>query len=293
MSWKVYQEFDNYGDNSLAHFANFRGTGEATPLHDKARRWVDGSNAANAKTSNGEHLAAAFRHDVETGRLPSVSWIVAAERLTEHPKGSPALGQNLVAQLLSALADNPQVFAKTVFILNYDENDGFFDHVPPPVPATDPAFGGSTVSTAAARTYGTEPVGLGPARADDRDLALDQEGGFVNSQLFDHTSVIRLLETRFGVMEPNISPWRRAVCGDMTSVFDFTGRDATIAALPAAAPWSAGPRPNIKLAGPVIDFNPGQLPRQEPSRRLTLSPAPMRCLRCTGRRQRATPWNWS
>ncbi|MHA5861008.1 phospholipase domain-containing protein, partial [Pseudomonas aeruginosa] len=35
------------------------------------------------------------------------------------------------------------------------------------------------------------------------------------------TSVIRFLEQRFGVMEPNISPWRRAVCGDLTSAFNF------------------------------------------------------------------------
>jgi phospholipase C len=46
-------------------------------------------------------------------------------------------------------------------------------------------------------------------------------GGWVNSQVFDHTSVIRFLEARFGVMEPQISPWRRAVCGDLTSAFDF------------------------------------------------------------------------
>ena len=47
------------------------------------------------------------------------------------------------------------------------------------------------------------------------------KGGWVNSQVFDHTSVIRFLEQRFGVMEPNISPWRRAVCGDLTSAFNF------------------------------------------------------------------------
>jgi phospholipase C len=46
-------------------------------------------------------------------------------------------------------------------------------------------------------------------------------GGWVNSQLFDHTSVLRFLEKRFGVAEPNISPWRRAICGDLTSIFDF------------------------------------------------------------------------
>jgi phospholipase C len=58
-------------------------------------------------------------------------------------------------------------------------------------------------------------------------------GGWVNSQVFDHTSVIRLLEQRFGVMEPNITPWRRTVCGDLTSAFDFkTPNHAVATGLP-------------------------------------------------------------
>ena len=48
-------------------------------------------------------------------------------------------------------------------------------------------------------------------------------GGWVNAQVFDHTSVIRFLEARHGVMEPNISAWRRAVAGDLTSALDFSG----------------------------------------------------------------------
>ena len=51
-------------------------------------------------------------------------------------------------------------------------------------------------------------------------------GGWVNSQLFDHTSLIRFLEARFArgnadLIEPSITPWRRAVVGDLTSAFDF------------------------------------------------------------------------
>jgi phospholipase C len=57
-------------------------------------------------------------------------------------------------------------------------------------------------------------------------------GGFVNSEVFDHTSVIRFCEKRFGVMEPNISAWRRAVCGDLTSCFDFAAPNAALAGLP-------------------------------------------------------------
>jgi phospholipase C len=51
------------------------------------------------------------------------------------------------------------------------------------------------------------------------------KGGYVNSQVFDHTSVIQFLEKLFGVPEPNISPWRRAVAGDLTSCFNFKNPD--------------------------------------------------------------------
>jgi phospholipase C len=278
VSWKVYQEHDNYGCNALAYFSNFRGYGPATPLHDKARSGVDGSDASNVATSTGQHLAAAFRKDIETGQLPAVSWLVAPERVCEHPKGSPALGQNLVAQLISALADNPQVFAKTVLILNYDENDGFFDHMPPPTPATSPAMGASTVTTVG-ETYSGEPVGLGP-RVPMIVVSPWTKGGFVNSQVFDHTSVLRFLETRFGVVEPNISTWRRTVCGDLTSIFDFTGRDAVVAVLPATQALVTRAAANNKLPATVI-ANDGSRTRQEPGRRLA-RPLPY-ALAVTGR----------
>jgi phospholipase C len=48
-------------------------------------------------------------------------------------------------------------------------------------------------------------------------------GGWVCSQVFDHTSVLQFLEARFEIPEPNISAWRRAVCGDLMSAFDFSG----------------------------------------------------------------------
>jgi len=69
--------------------------------------------------------------------------------------------------------------------------------------------------------YRGRPYGLGP-RVPMYVVSPWSRGGGVNSQVFDHTSVIRFLETRFGFHEPNISAWRRAVCGDLTSAFDFS-----------------------------------------------------------------------
>ena len=68
---------------------------------------------------------------------------------------------------------------------------------------------------------GMQPIGLGP-RVPMIIVSPWTQGGWVCSQVFDHTSVLRFLEVRFGVEEPNISAWRRAVCGDLTAAFDFS-----------------------------------------------------------------------
>jgi phospholipase C len=263
IDWRVYQEFDNYGDNALAYFANFRGPAAAPDLLARGRGCVAGSDAGNAKTSRGEHLVAAFADDVKHDRLPQVSWIVAPYILCEHPSATPGYGESLTSRLLEALASNPEVWAKTAFILNYDENDGFFDHVPPLVPAIHPSIGLSTADTMA-ENYLWEPVGFGP-RVPLIVASPWTRGGFVNSQLCDHTSVIRFLEKRFGVMEPNISPWRRAVSGDLTSMFDFAQNDGgmTVAggddAIARADAQAALPQPT-RPAG-------NALPRQETGQR--------------------------
>ncbi|MEJ0064655.1 MAG: phospholipase C, phosphocholine-specific [Caulobacteraceae bacterium] len=219
VSWKVYQEYDNYGDNALAFCSSFRNLDRASPLYGRGRDWVAGSTPKNAKLTRGEPLVSAFARDVAAGTLPQVSWIVAPYIMCEHPSASPGYGQALTAGLIEALADHPEVWSKTVFILNYDENDGFFDHMPPPLPAIDPAMGASNVDIAG-EIYDRQPVGLGP-RVPMMAISPWSRGGWVNSQVFDHTSVLRFLEARFGVEEPNIDPWRRAVCGDLSSVFDF------------------------------------------------------------------------
>ncbi|HMA50542.1 MAG TPA: phospholipase C, phosphocholine-specific, partial [Magnetospirillaceae bacterium] len=218
ISWKVYQERDNFGDNPLSCFESFRGD-QSTALCKKGRAFVDGP----AEQSFGMNLVDLFAEDVAKDSLPQVSWIVAPTAASEHPEAPPSVGEAFTAGILTALASNPAVWAKTVFILNYDENDGFFDHMPPPIPAIKPKFGASTVDTEG-EALGSEPFGLGP-RVPALIVSPWTKGGWVNSEVFDHTSVIRFLEARFGVKEPNITPWRRAVTGDLTSAFDFAKPD--------------------------------------------------------------------
>ncbi|MGH6908741.1 MAG: phosphocholine-specific phospholipase C [Phenylobacterium sp.] len=266
VSWRIYQEFDNYGDNGLAYFKSFRGIGPESVLYQRGRAWASGSNAANAKTANGDHVVAQFAADVAADRLPQVSWIVAPYKLCEHPDASPAAGEWFTARLIAALTANPKVWAKTVFILNYDENDGFFDHVPPPLPATGSAQGKSTVATTGEDYHG-EPVGLGP-RVPMIVVSPWTKGGFVNSQTFDHTSVIQFLEARFGVREPQITPWRRAVCGDLTSVFDFkTPNRGKSGSLPDASGLPARVEKEKGLPFPKAPVTAPPQPRQEPGGR--------------------------
>jgi phospholipase C len=220
ISWKVYQQSNNFDDNALAWFASFKKAKAGQPLYDRGMATVP-------------DLVSAFANDVANNTLPQVSWIVAPDYLSEHANYKPAYGENLSAQLLAALVANPAVYAKTVFILNYDENGGFFDHVPPPTPPASSANGLSTVSTTGEITGG-KPIGLG-FRVPMMAISPWSRGGWVCSEVFDHTSVLRFLEARFGVAEPNISAWRRAVCGDLTSAFDFSSSNTSWPDLPVTS----------------------------------------------------------
>ena len=265
ISWKLYQEHDNFGDNSLAYFKAFRGLAKDDVLYRRGRAIVSGSTAENAKDSNMEHLVAAFAADVAGGTLPQVSWLVASAKYSEHPEAPPALGESLTARLLEVLTANPEVWSKTAFILNYDENDGFFDHMPGPQPAVHSAMGRSTIDTRG-ETYEGQSVGLG-VRVPLLIVSPWTRGGWVNSEVFDHSSVIRFLERRFGIAEPNISPWRRAVTGDLTSMFDFADPDAAaMRGFPETADAMARVIASSKLPAPVVP-EVQSLPRQEPGQR--------------------------
>ncbi|KQZ33141.1 phosphocholine-specific phospholipase C [Caulobacter sp. Root1472] len=267
ISWKVYQEYDNYSDNPLAYFPMYRNLDRGSVAYQRARAWVAGSTKESVPETTGQHLVDAFAADVAADTLPAVSWIVAPFKLCEHPDAPPAYGETLTARLVAVLGSNPDVWKKTVFILNYDENDGFFDHVPPPIPAIRPDLGASTVDLRGEDYHG-EPVGLG-FRVPMLIVSPWTRGGWVNSQVFDHTSVLRFLERRFGVAEPNIGPWRRAVCGDLTSAFDFDISEAQrrdtswLRQLPETGDFRARSDASCRL--PKATYaQPPAMPRQEP-----------------------------
>jgi phospholipase C len=244
-----------------------------------------------------------FRNDVESGTLPTVSWIVAPERFSDHP-GSAWYGAWYLAEVLDILTKNPAVWKKTVFLLTYDENDGLFDHVPPyapPIPnrtdagkvsaGIDPAVEYVTLAQDRKRKPAAEaregPIGLG-YRVPLVIASPWSRGGWVNSQVCDHTSVLQFLErlvshkTGRKLEEPNISRWRRTVCGDLLSVFQpapvegeapgkFVGRDAYVEQIHRAR-FKPVPTSPAALTADDIDKirrSPAtsRLPRQEPGTR--------------------------
>lgn len=248
VSWQIYQEWDNFTDNAVEYFRPWKEIGRkvlakvsgqyATTEQFYDSLWdrtADQRKAALAEFQQGvdaltkaerrlfirgayrsepDTLVGRLASDIEKGTLPQVSWIVPTAALSEHPGSSTPVGSaNLVYDLLDAIARDPKTWSKTALFINFDENDGYFDHVPAPV-APKPASGNGD------DWFKGSPVGPGP-RVPMTVVSPWTVGGFVSSEAFDHTSVIRFLEKWTGVHEPNISAWRRSVFGDLTSAFDF------------------------------------------------------------------------
>ena len=245
VSWKVYRRSDDWFGDALPWFAQYKNAAPGNPLYDRGVAPVSDA-------------VAAFRHDVTNGTLPQVSWIMPPWEYSEHPPIAPANGEYFVKQLLDALASNPAALNSTVFIITYDENGGFFHHIPPPVPSP-----GTTNEF-----VGSQPIGLG-VRVPMFIISPWTRGGRVCSQVFDHTSIIRFLEVWTGVPEPNISAWRRQVCGDLTSAFDFAHPDTSYPALPNVTPVSGSP---VTPAVPSPQTPPVQEPGTRPAMPLPYQP---------------------
>lgn len=273
VSWQIYQQgttFDeytgNYGTNVLAAFSNFVDAPSGSSLHKRAM---------TART------IAQLKQDVQADRLPQVSWLLPPAAYSEHPKYTPLYGAAYIAGVLDALTSNPQVWSNTALFIMYDENDGLFDHIVPPQPPTVPGSGKSTVDVDMERhslvnrfqvgTYTADdlPYGLGP-RVPMIVVSPWTKGGFVCSQVFDHTSVLQFIEKRFGVAETNITPWRRAICGDLTSAFNFSKIDAHMPTLPDTRGYIAAAdeqcRRSVLQNAPAPDAAATLLP-QEPGTR--------------------------
>jgi phospholipase C len=182
-----------------------------------------------------------FLADLAHGSLPQVSWVLAPLGLSEHPGLSFSRGGEAVSrQVVSALTSNHKVWKKTALFITWDENGGFFDHVAPPVAPAGTAGEYLTALDVTGEAGDLKgPIGLG-FRVPMLIVSPFSRGGFVSSEVFDHTSMLRFLETRFGAEVPNLSAWRRSVTGDMTSAFNFSGPNAKVPPLPVVTTRRTG-----------------------------------------------------
>lgn len=287
VSWKIYQDMGtglnpstgwgddknpfigNFGDTSLLFFKQYQNAQPGSPLFEKARTGTQVNVSGN--------YFDILKQDVQNNTLPQVSYIVAPEAFSEHGNWPPNYGAWYVDQVLQALTSNPEVWSKTVLLLMYDENDGLFDHVPPPYASSTPGTGLSTVSTANEFFAGSGvnqpgPYGLGP-RVPMVCISPWSKGGYVCSEVFDHTSIIRFIQKRFGrgnsLDEPNITAWRRTVCGDLTSAFNFKNPNDGFPQLPATMfPADKNRHPDVIPVVPTTQSLPKQEPGVRPARAL-------------------------
>jgi phospholipase C len=226
ITWKVYSSPDEtlingiVSDNVLSFFKNYQDP--ASVLHQNAF---------------GPQFPVDFLADIASGNLPQVSWLVGSVVTSDHPPSPSLFGENVLSLVVSALMANPALWAKTALFVTFDENGGFFDHVPPPT--APPGTPGEYVTAPAMpdpTVVGTPPIhgpiGLG-FRVPMLVISPLSRGGFVASDVFDHTSVLRFLETLFGAEVPNLSAWRRAAVGDLTSAFNFKAPNQSIPSLPS------------------------------------------------------------
>lgn len=215
VSWKVY--------NNRAP-----GTLNNTPLGDsglvEAFKQSQDPRSDLARYGIVPNYPVGFAADVVANKLPNVSWLVPSFTRSEHPAFPVATGAVTLVDTIRILLSNPAVWEKTALIIMYDECGSFFDHVVPPTapPGTPGEWVPPSVDINKVSGSGgiRGPIGLG-YRVPCFVISPYSRGGLVCHDTFDHTSQLRLLETRFGVPVPNLSAWRRSTTRDMTSAFNF------------------------------------------------------------------------
>ncbi|QDZ14857.1 alkaline phosphatase family protein [Humibacter ginsenosidimutans] len=244
VSWRTYVDNSNngsswvgdYTDNPIRGFAAFTTSGStATDVANRADAvknapgtglvWRAGSEpyaasgaANNDSDANLDAVLADFIAACQPQAehpLPQVSWIVAPYGWCEHPSANPEHGAHFSNKVIQTLQSNEELWKSTLLIMTFDENDGYFDHVLPPYAEAGTAgeYSGST------------PLGYG-ARVPGILVSPWTRGGWVSTETFDHTSIIRFLEnwtTAIGTpaLSTTITPWRRGISGDLTSAMDF------------------------------------------------------------------------
>jgi phospholipase C len=236
IGWKVYTNdqvgdsgsypdffLGDYGDNPLWFYQQYNTTNSRNggtskiAVRGAVTPWQTDAGAPPLSKTHAAYVLSTFLKDVTSGTLPEVSWIVAPAGYCEHPSYTPDYGAHYVNTVLQALFANPELWQSTALFITYDEHDGFFDHQLPPAPevtVTDEHIGGL-------------PTGPG-TRVPMMICSPWTRGGYVDSNVYNHTSMLEFLAAWTGVKPANITPWRASVTGNLTAAFDFAHPDFSI-----------------------------------------------------------------
>ncbi len=281
VSWRIYQDPNNNWTGAMhgcLAFDSFRNARPGSPIYENGMRHFSIKD---------------LERDVKNNQLPEVSWILPSMIDSEHPgaPSSPYRAGYFTQQVLQALTSNPDVWSKTVFFLTFDENDGLFDHVPAPAGPSytiDNTLAGKSTLPLEGMYFnndkGTEPFPSPMGRGkriyqDSRDtisgpirpwgmgprvplyiISPWSKGGWVHSEVADHTSVAHFIEKRFGVVVPAISPWHRSVSSDLTSAFDFESpNDPVFPSLPDMSDFEQRDEASKLLPKAMAPEHPSQL----------------------------------
>ena len=240
ISWQVYTNnqvgdsgdfpeyfLGDYGDNPLWFYQQYNttnstqgGTG-VLASRGAVTPWQSEAGAPPLSKTHAAYVLSSFINAVKSNKLPQVSWIVAPAGYCEHPSYTPDYGAHYVNTVLQTLFSNPALWQSTALFITYDEHDGFFDHQLPPFAeagVTDEYIDGL-------------PIGPG-TRVPMLICSPWTRGGYVDSNVYDHTSMLQFLATWTGVKPANVTPWRASVTGDLTTAFDFKHPDFSIPKIP-------------------------------------------------------------
>ena len=213
----------DYGDNPLWFYQQYNssnspngGTSQLA-VRGAVTPWQTDAGAPALSKTHAAYVLSSFIKAVSSNALPQVSWIVAPAGYCEHPSYTPDYGAHYVNTVLQTLFSNPELWRNTALFITYDEHDGFFDHQLPPFPeasVTDEHIAGL-------------PIGPG-TRVPMLICSPWTRGGYVDSNVYDHTSMLRFLAAWTGVQPVNVTPWRASVTGDLTGAFDFQHPDFSV-----------------------------------------------------------------
>jgi phospholipase C len=275
ISWRVYASnqvgdsgsypgyfLGDYGDNPLWFYQQYNSTNSRQggsselAIRGSVVPWRTGAGAPSLSKTHAAYVLSSFIDDVANHALPQVSWIVAPAGYCEHPSYTPDYGAHYVNTVLRSLFSDPELWASTALFVTYDEHDGFFDHQLPPFPET----------SVADEYIDGWPIGLG-TRVPMIICSPWTRGGYVDSNVYNHTSMLEFLSVWTGVKPANVTSWRASVTGDLTAAFDFERPDFSI---PGDIPgldetWALSQQTGGSTAPPAEGDQ--QMPAQEPGRR--------------------------